>query len=396
MRKQQQGTVTRRHFVRGGVAVVASLAAGCGESAERIAAPAVVPPNAATPGVVPGFTEPDKWAGWSLPVAAADSGVRQAVTAVIARPFAAATGCNVEVKVTDYAELVRSVEDGEPYANAVLVDPLWAFNTTNRDYLLSMRRPNFRQSTFHQSTFNEGAIDLFEVDEWSVPAYAYAMVNAYRPAAIGASQEPPSTWSNWWDQERYPGKRTLRKGALGTFEFALLADGVPAEDLYPLDFSWAIASLKRISGRIVNRWWEADTQPIDWLAHGRVEYASAWSHELWQARQGGASLDWLWNQGLLMADRWVIPDGVLNPDLVIDFLHYATHPIVQAALARAIGIGPVTSAAFAEIDPLFARRLPTAPDNLPLLINADVQWWSEHEVEAARWFNNWLLGVPNG
>lgn len=395
MKKQEQIITTRRRILGVGATMVASLAAGCGGTARPIAAPATVPRDFAPPGVVPGFTEPDKWAGWTLPVAAAGPGVRQAIMAVVARPFAAATGCTVEAKVTDYAQLVRSVEDGEPYADAVVVDPLWASYATNRAYLLSLRPPAFSQSTFHQSTFDEEAINLFDVDDYSVPAYAYAMVNAYRPSALSVSQEPPDTWSDWWNWGRYPGNRALRKGAFGTFEFALLADGVPPEDLYPLDFPRAIESLKRISGRIVDRWWEASTQPIDWLARGRVAYASAWSHQLWQAREDGASVDWLWNRGLLVADRWVIPDGVLNADLVIDFLRYATHPIVQAALAHAIGIGPVTSAAFAEIEPSSARHLPTAPNNLPLLITADIAWWSKHEVEAARWFNNWLLGVAD-
>ncbi|HEV2108355.1 MAG TPA: extracellular solute-binding protein [Thermomicrobiales bacterium] len=374
----------RRRMLSAGATMLASTAVGCGESARRMAAPASpIPLVAATPGAIPGYTDPEKWEGWTLRVAAARAGVGAAIMAVIAEPFAVATGCTIEAKVTDYAELVRSVEEGDPYADAVVVDPIWARDARNTDYLLPISR----------STFSGDAIDLFDVDLWSVPAYAYAMVSAYREEAIPALAAPPGSWAEWWDAKAYRGNRALRKGALGTFEFALLADSVPPESLYPLDFPRAIDSLRRISGRIVDRWWESSVRPISWLARGAVDYASAWSHLLWQVGQDGTPVPWVWDQGLVMADRWVIPDGVLYIELVADFLQYATHPVVQAALARAIGVGPVTSAAFAEIERPLAQTLPTAPENLPLLIHADISWWSKHEAEAAQWFNNWLLGV---
>lgn len=383
---RQPHALSRRRLIGAGAALLASGAAGCGQVSRTVVEPpATLPLVISTPGEVPGYSAGNTWQGWTLRVAVAGDAVHDAIMASVAEPFAAATGCTIEPHVTDYNQFATSVEEGEPYVDVAVVDPLWAIQARAENLLLPIDRTMFRNQK----------IDLFDSDRSSVPAYAYAMVNARRRRVISPFTSSPDDWTEWWNAETYPGPRALMKGALGTFEFALMADGVAPDDLYPLDYERAIASLRRISGRVVNRWWEAAYQPLDWLSSGFAEYSSAWSHRLWLAVQVGAPVDWFWDRGLLTADRWVVPDGMLMPELAFDFIQYATQPAVQAALARTAGLGPVTSRSFAEIDPRLAQRLPTSPENLPLLVRQDILWWSEHEVEANQWFNDWLLGVAN-
>lgn len=377
-------TLSRRQLLGAGVAVLATT--GCGQTVRTVAEPPPTQPLVvATPGSVSGYTAGNTWQGWTLRVAVAGTAIHDAVIASVAQPFAAATGCTIEPLVTDYHQIATSVAEGEPYADVAVVDPLWAIAAGAEGLLLRIDRLSFRNPD----------IDLFDTDRWSVPAYAYAMVNAYRQGVISPFSVPPEDWTAWWNAEEFPGPRTLMKGAVGTFEFALMADGVAPDDLYPLDYPRAIESLKRISGSIVNRWWETTYQPVEWLSSNSAVYASAWSHRLWLASRQDAPIAWNWDQGLLTADRWVVPDGILMPDLAFDFIQYATQPAVQAALARTAGLGPVTSASFAAIGHDLAQTLPTAPENLPLLVRQDLRWWSEHQVEANQWFNDWLLGVAN-
>jgi putative spermidine/putrescine transport system substrate-binding protein len=42
----------------------------------------------------------------------------------------------------------------------------------------------------------------------------------------------PTSWADFWDVQKIPGKRGLRKRAVYNLEFALLADGVKVEDVY--------------------------------------------------------------------------------------------------------------------------------------------------------------------
>ena len=44
--------------------------------------------------------------------------------------------------------------------------------------------------------------------------------------------QAPTSWADFWDVKKTPGKRGLRKRAVYNLEFALLADGVKVEDVY--------------------------------------------------------------------------------------------------------------------------------------------------------------------
>ena len=40
------------------------------------------------------------------------------------------------------------------------------------------------------------------------------------------------SWRDFWDVQKFPGKRGMRKTAKYTLEIALLADGVPPGEVY--------------------------------------------------------------------------------------------------------------------------------------------------------------------
>lgn len=43
---------------------------------------------------------------------------------------------------------------------------------------------------------------------------------------------PPASWADFFDTQKFPGKRALRKGPKYALEFALIADGVEPKDVY--------------------------------------------------------------------------------------------------------------------------------------------------------------------
>src|SRR3546814_12005440 len=44
----------------------------------------------------------------------------------------------------------------------------------------------------------------------------------------------PQSWADFWDMKRFPGKRGMRRTPKYSLEFALMADGVPADRVYPM------------------------------------------------------------------------------------------------------------------------------------------------------------------
>ncbi|MCA0417512.1 MAG: extracellular solute-binding protein, partial [Proteobacteria bacterium] len=61
----------------------------------------------------------------------------------------------------------------------------------------------------------------------------FSTVIAYRTDKFGG--KAPKSWADFWDVKSFPGPRALQDSPVQNLEFALLADGVPADKLYPLD-----------------------------------------------------------------------------------------------------------------------------------------------------------------
>ncbi|RYE99723.1 MAG: extracellular solute-binding protein, partial [Oxalobacteraceae bacterium] len=53
----------------------------------------------------------------------------------------------------------------------------------------------------------------------------YSTILAYRTDTLGAGKGPQS-WADFWNVEKFPGRRCLRRSPLDTLEQALMADGV--------------------------------------------------------------------------------------------------------------------------------------------------------------------------
>lgn len=75
-----------------------------------------------------------------------------------------------------------------------------------------------------------------------VSGYFYGYAFMYDTEAFG--DDAPNNWADFFDTEKFAGKRSLYKWANGALEAALLADGVARDALYPLDMDRSLAKLK--------------------------------------------------------------------------------------------------------------------------------------------------------
>ena len=233
-------------------------------------------------------------------------------------------------------------------------------------------------------------IDSAAMGDCGVGAIVYSVILAYDTAKLGA--DGPQSWADFWDTERWPGKRALRKSAKFTLEIALLADGVPANEVYDVlstseGVKRAFAKLDEIKDHI--QWWESGAQPPQWLAAGDVAMTSAYNGRISTAVAEGQDFATIWDGQVYTLDGWAIVSGSENLDAAYDFLNLANQAERQAVLSNAIPYGTIHPAAASAVAADVQPQLPTAPENLENALHQSTDFWIDHIEELNERFNNW-------
>ena len=122
-------------------------------------------------------------------------------------------------------------------------------------------------------------------------------------------------------------------------EAALLADGVPPANLYPLDLDRAFKKLDTIKGDII--WWSSGAQSQQLLASAEASFGSFWNGRLTALAADGMPVETSWDQNITAADSLVVPKGAQNKAKAMQFIAYATSPKAQAEMAAATGYAPI-------------------------------------------------------
>src|SRR5690606_30653674 len=85
-----------------------------------------------------------------------------------------------------------------------------------------------------------------------VAAVFNTMVICYDAEKFG--DNPPKTWKDFFDVERFPGPRCIPKYMNGILEGALLADGVTPDQLYPIDLDRALKKIAQLLPHVTSVW----------------------------------------------------------------------------------------------------------------------------------------------
>lgn len=200
----------------------------------------------------------------------------------------------------------------------------------------------------------------------------------------------PKTWADFWNVQRFPGRRAMSGIAYGPLEFALLADGVPMDRLYPLDVDRALRKMDEIRPH-VSVWWTSGAQQSQLMATREVDLILGWNARLQYAIDQGAPFAIEWNQGMYQVEGWVIPKGAANRADALAFLRFVLRPDRQAAFARRLAYGPVNQRALVEVGPARASQLPTFEGNLSRMFAMDARWAAEQVDDLQSRWTHWKV-----
>jgi putative spermidine/putrescine transport system substrate-binding protein len=236
--------------------------------------------------------------------------------------------------------------------------------------------------------------DFFDaaIHDCGVANYVWANVYAYDKRQF--PNGGPTTIADLFDIEKFPGKRGLRKSPKANLEWAIMADGVPQEEVYdvlatPEGVERAFKVLDKIKHQTV--WWEAGAQPPQLLADGEVAMTSAYNGRLFNAIvKEGQPFEIVWDGQVWDYGAFIIPKGSPNRDRALEYIRFATAPERLADLTNYISYGPSRRSAMALVSDKIRSQLPTAKDNFAKGLRASADFWSDYGDQLNEKFVAWL------
>jgi len=157
----------------------------------------------------------------------------------------------------------------------------------------------------------------------------------------------PTTWADVWDVEQFPGIRTFRKSVRGQLESAVLAMGIPKEEVY--DF--------------------LDEQ----MEPGTFELS--------------------FEGGVLQPGMWAVPTN--NPSgtkAAMNFIAMTQDPDLQVEWFNAIGNAPINPEAAAKVSSELAPWNPADAANVAKMVIYSDEWYGKNQVHAEELYIDALIG----
>ena len=217
----------------------------------------------------------------------------------------------------------------------------------------------------------------------------FSTVLAYRTDKFPAGKQP-KTWADFWNVKDFPGPRALQNSPVGNLEFALLADGVAPDKLYPLDVERAFKSLDRIKSA-VTVWWTTGAQHVQLLVDGEVFMTSVWNGRITPLRKEGKPVAISFAGGALQLSYWGIPKGAKHPKEAMQYMKTRLDPVAGVEFVSQVPYPGFIPGLIERLEPAVARDLPTHPDNVAAQYKFDPEWWAERRAALTERWNAWLL-----
>ena len=339
--------------------------------------------------------EPD--AG-SLTVVSWGGAFARAVTRAYYEPFEAATGMRLARE--DYngglAEIRTQVDTGNVHWDIVDLETFDAVRGCDEGLLElipdGLLAPGADGSPPAEDFWPEANTDC------GVGNVFYSTVVAYHPDRF--SGETPATLDDFFDLERFPGRRGMRRSPLVNLEFALMADGAAPEEVYALldteaGMDRAFGKLETIRDQVV--WWEAGAQPPQMLADAEVVMSTAYNGRIFNAQVlEEQPFVIIWDGQVLDIGQTGIVAGTPNLEAALEFVRFSSTAEAMARLSGEIAYSPTRRSAIPlvsthrETGVPMLPHLPTSPQNLGRVLTSDTLWWSDHLDEVNERFSAWL------
>lgn len=209
------------------------------------------------------------------------------------------------------------------------------------------------------------------------------------PAKYGPGKHP-ANFAEYFDLNKFPGRRTFRNRPSETLEAALLADGVAPKNIYPLDVDRAFKVLNRIKPSIAS-WTAATPQTISLLQTGEVDFSYTYGSRVKATNEpgGGKALGLSFEQNLLLPEGLAVLKGAPNEENAMKYIAYYMRPEVLARVSDLTADMPNSKKAVSMLSAATRKWMPDTNNPNHLVVSGE--YWAEHLDAVEPRFKEWVL-----
>ncbi|NCW06543.1 MAG: extracellular solute-binding protein [Rhodobacterales bacterium] len=201
--------------------------------------------------------------------------------------------------------------------------------------------------------------------DYCAGADIFSVVAAYNTETYGEGNGP-KTWADFYDVEKFPGTRAMRNKVDGQLETALLADGVPKEQVYEVldseeGIERALDKIRSIKPHIAV-WWSSGAQHAQLMKDGEVDMTTGWNGRF------------------------------KNKDLAMKYIAEMMKPEYMAEFAKYITYGPTNGKVYelGLMEESRARMMPSHPDNAKYQLTISQEWYAKWRTIAAEMYTEMM------
>jgi putative spermidine/putrescine transport system substrate-binding protein len=209
------------------------------------------------------------------------------------------------------------------------------------------------------------------------------------------ASNPPSSWADFFDTTKFPGKRGLWNTPKGALEVALMGDGVPVGEVYkvlrtPEGVDRAFAKLDSIKKEILL--WNSGAEFLSRLASGEYVMTYAWNGRIATTNATDKkNFKIAWDAGYTyVTDQLVVVKGSPNAGQAMEYIKFIDeHPELQAEYTKRTFYSSTSLASLDHLSDDVKAQLPLIPDRLKNAVPVDDEFWVENLDSLTERFNTW-------
>jgi putative spermidine/putrescine transport system substrate-binding protein len=364
MRKTKFTDVT--HTIKSAGPTRRKFLIGAGAVATAAATPLILTPGKA------------RAAGDQIVVATWGGRFAEALTEVYYKPFEEATGIKVVVTgAPDFAKLTAAVKTGSVDIDIADLASGWVVKGEETDVW----------APIDNNIVNTEGVIPAAVRDKVLAYYTYAGGMGWSQERNGEEGKHPTTWPEFWDTEKIPGRRGVRTRISETLEIALMADGVDPKEVYPCDVERGFKALDRLKDNL--QFIAQTPKTIERIAQDECDFTYTYNGRAYGANQAGIPIGFSFKQNFFGLGWVAAVNKSPNPEGAQKLLAYLFDAKRQAEFGNTITYPGTLPASMAMVSEEAKPWLPDPTAHDACIENLD--WWAPRFEELTKRYKEWQL-----